>query len=89
MKYLDPDVPFLDLDLAQIGDALVRFALTARQLGHKSIASTVEDYSRPGPPEHNFVRDAFLLTPQEMADRWFGGDENAVRFTSILLDEVR
>lgn len=87
-RELDPDVRFLDLDLARVGDALVRLVLTARQLGHKHVAGTAQDYCHPSSPEMEFVRDAFLRAPEKIAGLWFGGTENAVRFTSVLLTET-
>lgn len=83
---LDPNARYLDLDLTQLGDALVRFALTARQLGHDCVARTVEDYSHPSDSlELEFVRDVFLTSPEDIATRWFGGSDNAVRLTSAIL----
>ena len=86
---LDPNARYLDLDLTKLGDALVRFALTARQLGHGRVARTVEDYSHPHPSgdslELEFVRDVFLTSPEDIATRWFGGSDNAVRLTSAVI----
>lgn len=87
---LDPDVPFLDLDLASIGDHFVRLVITSRQLGHSSVLCTMRDYSHPGgPPEHEFIRDVFRRSPEEVAERWFGGSENCARFTSHVLTAIR
>lgn len=86
----DPDGPgsdplFINLDLTRLGDALVRLALTARQLGHARTAHTVQDYWHPcGSLEMEFVRDVFSLNPDDIAERWFGGEANAVRLTNAL-----
>jgi hypothetical protein len=83
---LDPDVPFLELDLSRLGDALVRLALTSRQLGHTAAALTAQHYYHPASPEEKFLHDVFSLNPEEIAERWFGGTANAVRFTRALLN---
>jgi len=84
---LDPNALYLRLDLVQVGDALVRAALTARQLGHTSVLGTVRDYwgNEGESLEHDFIRDVFVCTPDEIADRWFGGTDNAVRLTAAVL----
>jgi hypothetical protein len=82
-------VPFLDLDLASIGDYLVRMVLTSRQLGHAHISGTVGEYSYTGgPPEYEFVRDVFLRSPDEIADIWFGGERNAAQFTRVIREST-
>lgn len=83
---LDPDVPFLDLDLADVGDVLVRLVLTARRLGHKRPQCTANDYyHHPQTPAMRFLHDVFTKETAEICDLWFGGDDNARRFTQTLI----
>jgi hypothetical protein len=81
--------PALDLDMAELGEAFFRLALTARQLGHKDVASTVRDYYHPQTPTMEFVKDVMTEDPQVVAERWFGGDSNALQITNALMNAHR
>jgi hypothetical protein len=80
--------PLLRLDLQAVGDQLARAVITARQLGHDTTARTIQDYWAPGgSPEHEFIRDVFTLSPDEIAERWMDGESNAVQITRAILDQ--
>lgn len=83
---LDPDVAFLRLDMATLGDTLVRLVLTARQLGHRRPQGTASDYYYPQTAEMAFIHDAFNEETEVIIARWFGSDANAVQFTNTLLN---
>jgi len=82
------EAKFVELDLAKVGDKLMRLVIIARQLGHVRLRGTAEDYGHPQSPEMQFVQDTFTLTTPEIIDKWFGGDEETVRLTSAMLNQA-
>lgn len=70
---------FQKLDTNKIGEIVLRIPLISYQLHHKRISSTIRDYVFPDDNhlEGQFVRDLFVLTTNELIDKWFDGEEKA------------
>lgn len=75
---------FTELDHAKVADQLYRLVLISRQFGHARLVGTADDYIHPQSPEMEFVRDAFILSTDEIVEKWFGGDAAAVRLTGAM-----
>jgi hypothetical protein len=61
-------VPLGELDLAEIGRALVMIAVTSRQMGHTTLASTARDYLQPSRDRNAEMRFVIDVLSQPVAD---------------------
>jgi hypothetical protein len=80
---------FMELDRAMVGELIIRLPLMARQFGHEHVQGTLDDYYHPQTLEAEFVHDVFTNSTEEIIDKWFGGDADAVRLTSAFLTAIR
>jgi hypothetical protein len=80
--------PILELDMTKLGNGLFVAALTAHQLGHRTIQCTVRDYWHNQSPRSEFIRDAFTADMDYITDRWLGGTNNAVQMTIAILNRA-
>lgn len=67
-------VRFDSLDLDQVGRSLGGIVCASFHVRHKRVRYTLRDYVRPDTPELEFLRDAFLLSNDELIEKWFNGD---------------
>ena len=78
---------FLRLDITALGEQVARLPLISRQLGHSSVQLTVTDYLAPHPAsslEVEYARALFTSTPEQITQRWYGSDQNALALTRVL-----
>jgi hypothetical protein len=72
------DTPLAKLDLEDIAAALIMLVPGCLVLGHQSLTSTL-GYVHPGPEgPAAFVKDLFMLPPDEVARKWYGGERLAM-----------
>jgi hypothetical protein len=69
-----------ELSLEKLGIVLLQVTPAAAHAHHKWVKSTIKDYMLPGKDqlELEFIRDLFTLTTEEIADKWYDGEENAI-----------
>lgn len=79
---------FQKLDKERLGDSVFGLALASHSANHKKVLHTVRDYLCPGEGdlEGQFVRDLFVLTTEELIDKWFDGEENASQLIMGLME---
>jgi hypothetical protein len=68
-----------ELDQNRLGQLLSRIPLASMQAHHKKVSSTMRDYILPTEDdlEAQYVRDLFVLTTDEIINKWFDGEESA------------
>lgn len=77
--------PILDLDPAKLGEIVIRLGAASAMAHHSTVRSTVRDYLSPNCPELEYVRDLFMKKTPEIADRWYGGEFEAVCLATSTL----
>lgn len=73
--------PAADLDPKRVGEILLRVLPASAALGHQFPAG-LKDYCHPRDEEMRFVIDMLSLPTPELAERWYGGVNNASRVAS-------
>ena len=71
------DTPLAKLSLKEIAAALIMLIPNCVMLGHQSIPSTLEYVHPPDGGPAAFVSDLFTLKPEEVAEKWYGGEKRA------------
>lgn len=68
-----------EIDYAILGEKVVRLALVSHHANHKKVAYTAKDHVKPNEDqlEATFARDLFVLSTEEIIEKWFDGEENA------------
>lgn len=82
---IDP-APVFSLDPAKVGAQLILVPAQMAMLGHASPQSTLRYGSDDtAGPEAEFVRDMFVLPPNEVIEKWYGSRLNAARLTAVAV----
>lgn len=70
-----------ELNLEVVGAIMLKVAPVSKMANHKWPKSTMRDYIDPNSTgEAEFVRDLFVLTTDEIVEKWYGGIEGAAKF---------
>ena len=82
------EMPVLNMNMAAIGDRLVKLIAASSMLGHAEPANTL-CYVHVRTPETEFVRDALQMSTKDLVEKWFSGDgfsgqEGASRLASFF-----
>lgn len=79
-----------DLDMEQVGWALVNALATSATLRHQHVADSLRDYVNRDevPPEAQFVWDMFTHDTNDVATRWFGSPLDASAYAARRLGEL-
>ncbi|MEK5069736.1 hypothetical protein [Sporosarcina sp. FSL K6-1508] len=80
---------FEKLNKDRIGEMALRLPLASLQANHKRVQYTVKDYISPGENdlEGQFVRDLFVLTTDEIIEKWFDGKDEALNLLMNLMQQ--
>lgn len=79
-----------DLDMEEVGWALVNALATSATLRHQHVADSLRDYVCPEalPPEAKFVWDVLTRSTGDAATEWFGSRLDASAYASRRLMEI-
>lgn len=71
-----------ELDVMKLGEVLLNAAPASCLADHKWLKSTLKDYVLPSSDqlEVEFVKDLFTLPSEEIAEKWYGGKQNAIAY---------
>jgi len=81
----------VNLDPEAVGQILINLGAAAALAGHEEPYSTVSDYCRvneASSDELRFVRDMFSRKTAEIANRWYGGRDEAARLAVLSIAEA-
>jgi hypothetical protein len=76
-----------DLDGEKLGAIVFKFPLISKYLRHTSLESTL-GYVGDVSLEMEFLRDFLTLPTQDLIDRWYGGDEGALRAMALMQESA-
>jgi hypothetical protein len=67
-----------EINQQKLGQVLIQASLSAMHQKHETIKETMLEIvsSSENVKEWEFVKDLFILTTDEIADKWYGGKEN-------------
>lgn len=70
--------PFEELDLTQLGAAVINAVAASALAGHADVASTLRDYATGvETAEARFLRDVMTKSIEDVTNEWFGGTVEA------------
>jgi hypothetical protein len=68
-----------ELSSEKLGNAVWILPLISKNLGHKHVKSSVQDYldAKTGSAEQEFIHDVFTMKTNDIIEKWFDGEEAA------------